>query len=551
MAEAKEIIERHALANAVKYGGKANPGAVLGAAVKDTGMAAKDLQAAVQEITAKVNMLSLQEQQRRLEELGAVEKKSRRREGLPDLPNVTGKVVMRIAPYPSGPLHIGNAKQLVLNDEYVKRYGGKLILFYDDTIGSEEKTISPEAYDLIKEGADWMGVVVHEQYYKSDRLSIYYEYAEQIIAKDNAYVCTCPSEVMRDNRAKGIPCACRSASVDETMQHWQEMLQGVYEEGKAVLRIKTDMQHKNPAFRDRVLFRVCEREHPRVQNKYHVWPLLEFSWAIDDHLLGMTHILRGKDLMMETEMEHTIWEIFGWQHPDVIHTGMLQIEGIKLSKSKSKKEVTEGTYAGWDDPRTWSLQSLRKRGIRPEAIRAFVLQGGTGMNDITVPIDSLYAENRKFVESSPRYFFVPTPVKISIEGAPHQKVQVPMHLDHPEMGHRNFLTTEDFYVQQKDLELDEKKTHRLMDCLNFTKQGDSFTFHSRDYEEFKTNRGRIMHWVPVDSAVPVRVVMDDGTVVEGVAESNIAEIEKGSVVQFERFGFVRCETPEEFYFAHK
>jgi len=157
------------------------------------------------------------------------------------------------------------------------------------------------------------------------------------------------------------------------------------------------MQYKDPAFRDRVIFRISDREHPLTKNRYRVWPLLDFSWAVDDHLLEITHVLRGKELMIETEMEKYIFDIFGWKHPEFMHMGLLNFEGIKISKSKGQKEIKEGKYTGWDDPRTWSIQSLIKRGIEPEALRKFLISLGIKPNEITVPIDILYAENRKLL----------------------------------------------------------------------------------------------------------------------------------------------------------
>jgi glutamyl-tRNA synthetase len=266
----------------------------------------------------------------------------------------------------------------------------------DDTIGSEEKQIAPDAYKLIEQGLQWLKVKYQKPVlYKSDRLETYYKYAVELIEKGKAYVCYCDAETLRKNRAEGKECEHRSQNSKETMAEWKKMFK--LKEGKAVLRIKTSMQDPNPAFRDRVLFRISEREHPRVGKKYRVWPLLEFSWAIDDKLLGMTHIIRGKELMMETDMEKYIFDIFGWKYPEFIHTGLLQFEGVKLSKSKGQKEIREGRYTGWDDPRTWSLQSLDKRGIQPEAIRKFIIGLGINQNEITVPIDILYSENRKLL----------------------------------------------------------------------------------------------------------------------------------------------------------
>ena len=129
-------------------------------------------------------------------------------------------------------------------------------------------------------------------------LDIYYNYASQLIKKDKAYVCFCSSSKLQENRKKAKECKCRKASVAENLENWQKMLDGRFKEHEAILRIKTSMQHKNPAFRDRVLFRISFRKHPKTGTKFKLWPMLEFSWAIDDHLLGITHILRGKDRLL-------------------------------------------------------------------------------------------------------------------------------------------------------------------------------------------------------------------------------------------------------------
>src|SRR3989304_413678 len=172
---------------------------------------------------------------------------------------------------------------------------------------------------------------------------------------------------MAGGQMGGIECSHRNQSVIENLKKWNGMLSGKYREGGAVLRLKTDMKYPNPAFRDRVLLRVVGREHPRVGKKYRVWPMLEFSWKPDDHLLGITHILRGKDLAMEDMMEEFIWSKLGIKKPEFIHYGMLSIKEAKLSKTGTRIAIEKGEYSGWDDPRTWSLQSLRKRGIRPDA----------------------------------------------------------------------------------------------------------------------------------------------------------------------------------------
>lgn len=389
----------YALKNAIEHNGKALVEKVLNALFHE-GLEknkVKDVIPLIQKTVEKVNSLSLEEQQKKFSEIEKEISHRTERVGLPELPEASkGKVIVRIAPFPSGPLHIGNTRQLILNDEYAKIYQGKLYFVMDDTIGSEEKKIIPEAYKMIEDGAKWLGVEYQKPIiYKSDRLKIYYNYAEELIKKGKAYVCYCDAETLRKNRAMGIECEHRKQTPEQTLKEWKKMFSS--KEGQATLRLKTDMKHPNPAFRDRVLFRISEREHPRVGKKYRVWPLLEFSWAIDDHLLKITHVIRGKELMMETEMEKYIFNIFNWKPPVFIHTGLLRFEGIKLSKSKGQKEIEKGIYKGWDDPRTWSLQSLEKRGIQPEAIRKFIIDLGTNPNEITVPINILYSENRKIL----------------------------------------------------------------------------------------------------------------------------------------------------------
>ncbi len=402
----QEKILAYALKNALEHEGKAQAGSILSSLFHE-GLDKKDIKEImplIQETIKKINLMSKEEQEREFkkEQKEVSHRDTRAEDELPELPdmkNKKAKVVMRIAPYPSGPLHIGNTRQLLLNDEYVKEYGGKLYLIIDDTIGSEEKKIILEAYKMIEEGSKWLDVKYEKPViFKSDRLEIYYKYAEELIKKGKAYVCYCNQETLRENRKSQKECEHRSQSPEQALKEWKKMFS--MKEGQATLRIKTSMQHPNPAFRDRVLFRISERIHPKIKNKYKVWPLLEFSWAIDDHLLAMTHVVRGKELMIETDMEQYIMDIFKWKHPIFIHTGLLQFEGIKLSKSKGQKEVKSGNYLGYHDPRLWSLQSLEMRGIQPEAIRKFIVSLGTNQNEITVPIDILYKYNRDIIKEN-------------------------------------------------------------------------------------------------------------------------------------------------------
>jgi glutamyl-tRNA synthetase len=553
------------LDNAVKYDGKASSGAVIGKLLgthPEFRQHTANLMEEINRIVNEVNKYSLAEQKSRLLELAPekLEKKEKKERQLPELPNaVMGKVVLRLAPYPSGPLHIGNAKPYILNDAYAKKYKGKLLLVIDDTIGTEEKAIAPEAYDLIPAGLKWLEVDFDDKIiYKSDRLPIYYEHALKLIEQGNAYVCFCSQEKLRYNRAHSIACACREKSSANHLKEWNKMLEGEYKSGDATLRLKTDLEHPNPAFRDRVLFRISEREHPKVGLKYKVWPMLEFSWAIDDYLLGTTHVIRGKELMMESEMELFIWNLFGWKPPVLIHTGLLNIEGVKISKSKSQQEIKSGMFTGWDDPRTWSLQSLRRRGILPKAIRDFCLSFGLNQNEITVPLDNLYSENRKLLEKkADRHFFISNPVEVTIEGATGREIKIKLHPDYPERGFRTFKTGNKFYISRSDVdEFHDGDMIRLMDCLNFIVDGAKLNYHSDEYAHYKAHGKRIIHWLPQEETLAkVELLMPDGSLQIGLAESEIKKLKPDAIIQFERIGFARLDHFEKdkaiFWFAHK
>ena len=317
-------------------------------------------------------------------------------------------------------------------------------------------------------------------------------------------------------------------------------------EGSTSLRIKTDMKHKNPAFRDRVIFRISDRKHPRIGNKFRIWPLLDFSWAIDDHLLDITHILRGKELMMESDMERYIWNVFKWRQIEIIHTGLLQIEGIKLSKSKSKKEVESGAYEGWDDPRTWSLQSLKRRGFQPEAIRRFILSFGVTQSEIKVPVDVLYSENRKLLDKKVnRYFFISNPKKIKIKNAPNLNVEVPLHPD-DNRGHRKFKTEDEFYISD---DIKKNTVYRFMHLFNFKDN----KYLSTELD--KSLNAKLIHWIPAnDNFVNVEIVMVDNSRINGIAESSVRNLKVDDIIQFERQFFCRLDNKSNdkivFSYAH-
>jgi glutamyl-tRNA synthetase len=514
---------------------------------------ADEVRAVVATVVAEVANLSKEQVESELARLGGPElppSREGRAEGadFPDLPGAEdGRVVLRMAPFPSGALHIGNSRMLFLNQYYRVRYHGRLLLVFDDTVGSEEKRVETEFFDMILGDCDLAGAKPDQVFYKSDRIPKFYPWAERVIEHAAAYVCTCPPDTLRERRAAGVACPERAQDPATAMDEWRRMLAGGYGPGQAVLRLKTDMQEPDPAFRDRVLFRISDLDHPRVGHRYRVWPLLEFSWAVDDVELGVTHVLRGKDLVVEDRMQQYIWNLLGIQGPPFVHWGLLRVREAKVSKSKSYREVKDGVYDGWADPRTWSLRSLDRRGISMEAVRAFVMSFGMSLADIEVPAETLYAENRKRIDgTTPRRAFVRDPVRVEVDAYPPDLATVSLanHPDRPEMGTRVVPAGPAFYLPHRDLADRGGQEIRLKDLLNvrlpsnIPDAGGTLRATFLERENRKLPR---LQWVGLDGAVAVDLLGIEGEHVLGVGEGALATASPGDIFQFERVGFARVE----------
>ena len=515
---------------------------------------AEEVRSMVSEIVAEIRALPPAELEDRLAALGGAEASGRPvpRSEAPDFPEllgaVPGKVVLRLAPFPSGVLHIGNSRMLFVNQLYRERYHGKLLLVFDDTAGSEEKRIETEFFDLILGDCELAGVRPDEVHYKSDRIPMFYPWARRVIEKGAAYVCRCPQELLGKNRAAGVACAERSQTVPEALEEFEKMLGNAYGPGEAVLRLKTDMADPDPAFRDRVLLRITDINHPRVGRKYRVWPMLEFSWAVDDVELGVTHVLRGKDLVMEDRMQRYIWDLLGIPGPPFIHFGLLRVREAKVSKSKSYKEVKSGLYDGWADPRSWSLRSLVRRGISMDSLRDFILSFGMSLADIEVPAETLYAENRKRIDATtPRRAFVADPVRVDVEGYPFDlgHVVLPNHPDRPELGTRSVTAGPSFYLARRDLLAHLGEEVRLKDLVNIRLPEGAVPVDGGLRAMFTTRENRKLprlQWVGLNGAVPVDLLGIEGDHAPGLGETTLAASGPGEAIQFERVGFVRVES---------
>ena len=555
MNDLEEIVYKHALLNAAKHKGSANPGAVMGSIMAnepELRSRAKEIGPLAGKIVAQVNSLSAEEQASEMEKFNVEvkEKKQKKEEGLQELPGTHENIVLRFAPNPSGPLHIGHSRAAVPNAEYVKRHNGKLILRIEDT---DPKRVYEDAYEMIPEDLEWLGIKPDEIIYQSDRFDIYYDYARQLIEKGAAYMCTCDGATFKELKDNCKACPCRDNSVEENLELWEKF--DTMDAGEAVLRVKTDINHKNPAIRDWVAMRLVDETHPRLGNKYRIYPMMNFSVAVDDHLMGMTHVLRGKDHLANSEKQKYLYDHMGWDLPEFIHYGRLKMEDIALSTSKALAGIEDGTYSGWDDPRLGTLRAVARRGIDPKTIYNLITEIGVKMADSAISWKKIYGLNRNYLEPiANRYFFVEDPQLIEVNNYEDGEVVIerPLHADHLDRGNRLLPFNGSAYLAKDDI---ADGVFRLMDAVNVDISGEEITYNSTSFEDARAQKARIIQWVPVEDNVNVKIVMDDASVKEGIGEKALCDLAVGDIVQFERVGFARLDEINDdeliFYYAHK
>jgi len=577
--ELKESIRKTALLNAVKHDGKAQNGPVVGKILGEKPeyrTKAKEVSDLVNEVIREVNGLSLQEQLHIIEEKWPetlVKEKVQEERHLPPLANVANyvQIVTRYSPNPDCVLHLGSARAIVLSHEYARMYKGKFILRFEDTDPKLKRPVL-EFYESIREDLAWLRCKPNEEYIQSDRIPIYYEYAAKLLNDGNAYVCTCKPEEFRKRILAQKACECRDCPREEHLARWRRMLEGGYREGEAVVRVKTDLNSPNPAVRDWPALRVLDTEkhpHPRVGSKYRVWPLYNLAAGVDDHLMGISHIIRGKEHLTNQVRQEYMYRHLGWKYPETIHYGRLKITGASLSKSKIVQGMREGLYQDWDDPRLATFAALRRRGISPEAIRRLMIDIGPKTSDVVLSWENLYAHNRKILDPvADRYFFVQDPIELTVKHVPREFVaRLRLHPDDPERGFREYRITPRgndagvaFWVSRKDVDSSKVGTVlRLMELFNVKILSASIyaaeaSFEGESYEQARDIKAQLIHWVPVGEDLPCQVVMPDATLAEGVAEGLCKRLKKNDVIQFERFGFVRIDRTDgklTAYYAQK
>jgi glutamyl-tRNA synthetase len=271
---------------------------------------------------------------------------------------------------------------------------------------------------------------------------------------------------------------------------------------------------------------------------------MNLAVAVDDHLLDLTHVLRGKDHLNNTYRQEYVYDYLGWKKPEYIHYGRVSIEEAELSTSKMAKGIKDGLYSGWDDPQLGTLSAIRRRGIRPEAIRRYWTEVGIKEVDIEFSWKTLFTYNRELIDDDAnRYFFVAEPVEFTLKGCSGDIVaRAPLHPDHPERGCRELSVRDGskVYLGRSDLDGDPNRL-RLKDLCNVSVEGRTLVHSGNDLSILKQGV-KIVHWVP-EGSLPAEVLLTDGKVLHGLAEPALSSA-NGKVVQLERFAFVRVERTE-------
>lgn len=569
LEELRDKLLGYVLKNAVQHGGKAAVGPVMSMILGENPelrAIARELVALVESLVKEVNNMSVGEQRSLLESryphLLRHVKREQASKQLPPLPNADKYkvIVTRFAPNPDFALHLGNARPAILSHEYARLYKGRFILRFEDTDPRIKRPL-PEAFESIKEDLKWLGITWDAEYIQSLRLEIYYDVARKLIEKGGAYVDLCPKEEFSKLRDVGRPCPHRSLAAEDQLELWERMLSGSFNEGEAVLRVKTDLKHPDPSVRDWVAFRVIDTSkhpHPLTGDRYVVWPTYNFAAAVDDHLLGVTHILRGKEHATNTIKQKFLYEHLGWKYPETIHFGRLRLEGFIMSKSRIRKtlEANPGAYRGFADIRFGTLAGLRSRGFEAEAIKATILEIGVKHTDAKISFANLASINRKLIDPrAHRLMFVsrPVPLKlVNLKGC--IRAEIPFHPSNTKLGARTLEVCDSdptVYVSGEDASalLTKDGAVRLMELANVrVKERRGRLIEAEiiglELDQARELGLRIIQWVPRSSCMRALVKVPKGLslkIERGLVEGSIRMFSPGSKVQLVRYAFVKVE----------
>jgi glutaminyl-tRNA synthetase len=378
------------------------------------------------------------------------------------------EIVTRFPPEPNGHLHIGHAKSICLNFGIAAEFGGRTNLRFDDTNPLKEN----EDFMLaIMEDVRWLGFEWDALYHASDYFQQLYEYALHLIRDGKAYVEELTADDIRAYRGTltepGRESPWRDRPVEESLDLFERMKAGEFEDGQYVLRAKVDMASPNMNMRDPVVYRIRNAEHHRTGDTWHIYPMYDWAHGISDALEGITHSL----CTLEFEDHRPLYDWFldnipAPCHPRQIEFARGNLDYTVMSKRRLRELVEEGHVSGWDDPRMPTLAGLRRRGFTPEAIRAFWNEMGMSKAESIIPMTVLENAVRNDLNArAPRTMAVLDPLKIVLTNFPEGEtewLEAPLHPQDESMGTRQVPLTREIWIERSDfMESPPRKFYRL------------------------------------------------------------------------------------------
>jgi len=509
-----------------------------------------------------------------------------------------GRVHTRFPPEPNGYLHIGHAKSICLNFGLAADYKGLCNLRFDDT---NPETEEMEYVESIKGDVRWLGFDWEDRlYHASDYFEQLYNFAVELVKKGKAYVCDLSMDEIREYRGTltkpGKESPYRNRSIKESMDLFERMKAGEFEDGSRVLRAKIDMASSNLLMRDPTLYRIRKKSHYRTGDAWCIYPTYDFTHCLSDSIEGITHSICTLEFENNRPLYDWILDELKVHHPQQIEFARLNLSHTIMSKRRLLELVEERLVSGWDDPRMPTISGLRRRGYTPESIRQFCdIIGVAKANSI---VDLVQLENcvrEELNKTAQRVMAVLRPLKVVIVNYPEDKEEELDAVNNPEdssMGTRKVPFSRVLYIEQDDfLEEPPKKFFRLApgrevrlryayfitceDVIKDKKTGEVVELHCR-YDPATRGGGSpdgrrvkaTLHWVSANHAFDAEVRLydhlfikrDSSDVEEGTdyksnlnpksletltsckAEPGLKGAAPGSRYQFERLGYFCVDT---------
>ena len=443
-------------------------------------------------------------------------------------------VVTRFPPEPNGYLHIGHAKSICLNFGVAEEFDGRTFLRFDDTNPLKE---GEEFVEAIRRDVEWLGFHwTDEPTFASDYFRELYHFAEQLIERGKAFVCSLTAEEIRASRGTltepGRPSPYRDRPAAESLELFRRMKAGEFSDGAHVLRARIDPTSPNINMRDPVLYRIRHATHHRTGDEWCIYPMYDFTHCICDALEGISHSLCTLEFEDHRPLYDWVLDNIDMNyHPPQIEFSRLGLPFTVMSKRLLTKLVTDGHVSGWDDPRMPTLAGLRRRGYRPEAIREFCRRIGVSKADNLVEVEFLeFCARNDLEQTAPRAMAVldPLPVTLTNYEGEGETLSGPWHPQKPEMGGREFTFSDRLYIEREDFSDNPPRKYRrltpggmvrlrygyIIECEEVLRDaaGEVCELKCRYVPESKSGSDTsglkpkgVIHWLDAGSAVPAEI----------------------------------------------